>query len=285
MINILLATVALSLFNTNTASTQYTLSCPQSAFAALKRMPELKYSCDGLPNEWDEKILQHPPRVAAIKELMAKLASFSNANWWQADTEDLNVCDFTRKPRTLTSAQRRDFLRGDYVFWLFGDERIRLVLIPDPCYQTEYGGANAFLLHRKGDRVYVSEAIDGYFSRADNSVNIAFAKLNTEDIIEISTGSGGLNPTLTNYYFTIDPATNKAVPKNLFVGEHSPTNQITSAMLFEDWHGASTPLVIIRRNTLALSFRIYEDDEDGKIEDNGRKLKQTILRWNGKMYR
>ena len=285
MIDILLATVALSLFNTNTASTQYTLSCPQPAFAALKRMPELKYSCDGLPNEWDEKSLQHPPRVAAIKDLMSRLSHFSNAAWWQADTEDLNVCDFTRKPRTLTSAQRQNFLHGDYVFWLFGDERIRLVLVPDPCYQTEYGGANAFLLHRKADRVYVTQALDGYFSRADNSVNIAFAKLNSEDIIEISTGSGGLNPTLTNYYFTIDPATNKAVPKNIFMGEHGPTNQITSAMLFEDWHGANAPLVVIRRNTLAPSFRIYEEDENGKIEDNGRKLKQTILRWNGKMYR
>ena len=79
------------------------------------------------------------------------------------------------------------------------------MLIPDPCYQTEYGGANAFLLYRKGGRVFVTQVLDGYFSRADNSIGLDFAKLNSQEIIEISTGSGGLNPSLTNYYFAIDP--------------------------------------------------------------------------------
>src|SRR5215212_4546478 len=133
MINILLATFLLGSFN---PPAQYPLVCTQSVFSILRPMPKLDYSCEGLPNDWDERALKDPSRVAAIKSLMAKLSSFSHANWWQADTLDLNVCDFVRKPRTLTTAQRRDFLRGDYVFWLFGDERIRLVLIPDPCYQT-----------------------------------------------------------------------------------------------------------------------------------------------------
>ena len=265
MIHILLVTI---LFGPLNPSAQ---ACKQSVLPVLKPMPELEYSCDEFPNDWDEKNLKHPARVAAIKNLMAQLSSYSNAGWWQASIADLNRCDLAGK--------------DEYVQWLFGDSRIRLVLIPDPCYQTGYGGSNAFLLYRHGTRVSVTQALDGYFSRADNSVNIAFAKLNGEDIVEISTGSGGLNPTLTNYYFAIDPGTNTVVPKNLFKGENGPTNRITSAMLFEDQHGANAPLVIIRRQTFARSFRIYEEDPDGKLEDNGRKLTQTVLRWNGKIYR
>ncbi len=260
------------------------ITCKQSVFPVVKPMPELEYSCDGLPNDWDETVLKHPARVAAIKNLMSQLSSFSNAGWWQAGTSDLNVCDFAGKPGALTAEQRRGF-RNDYVQWLFGDSRIRLVLIPDPCYQTGYGGSNAFLLHRKGDRVFVSQALDGYFSRADNSVSLRVAKLNAEEIIEVSTGSGGLNPTLTNYYFAIDPNSNNAVPKKLFKGEHGPTNEITSTMLFGNVPAAIAPLNIIRGQTLARSFSIYEEDPDGKVEDNGRKLARTILRWNGKMYR
>jgi hypothetical protein len=248
------------------------LTCKQSVLPVLKPMPQLEYPCDESANAWDEKILKDPARVAAIKSLMTQLSSFSNAAWWQASTNDLNACDAAGKE--------------DYVQWLFGSSRIRLVLIPDPCYQTEYGGSNAFLLHRKGDRVFVTQALDGYFSRADNSVGIAFAKFRGEDIVEVSTGSGGLNPTLTNYYFRIDPKTNQAIPENLFKGEHGPTNEITSAMLFGDSWGFAAPLRVIRAGgTLAPSFTIYEDDENGRVDDNGRKLSRRILRWNGKMYR
>ena len=126
--------------------------------------------------------------------------------------------------------------------------------------------------------------LDGYFSRADNSVSLAFATLHAQEIIEIATGSGGLTPSLTNYYFVIDPRTNHAVPKNLFSGEHGPTNEISSAMLFGATP-ASEPLKIVRGNTLARSFSIYNDDANGKIEDNGRTLSRKILRWNGKLYR
>ena len=242
------------------------VACKQSLIPVLRPTPKLDYPC--FQNDWDEKNLKDPARVAAIKKFISQLASFSDAAWWQARVSDLNACDSAGKE--------------DYVQWLFGNNRIRLVLIPDPCYQTEYGGSNAFLLYHKGDRVYVSQALDGYFSRADNSVDIAFARLNGEDIIEVSTGSGGLNPTLTNYYFVIDPITNTAVPKKLFKG---PTHQITSAMLFDNVRGAAAPLNVIRRGTLAPSFSIYEENEHGRIDDNGRKLSRTILRWNGKMYR
>jgi hypothetical protein len=248
----------------------------------LKPRPKLNYQCDEQLNAWDEKILKLPARVAAIKSLVAELSSFTEPAWWAADVVDLGVCDFAGKPGTLTRDQRRSFVDGEYLFWLFGNDRIRLALIPDPCYQTEYGGANAFLLYSNGGRVAVTQVLDGFFSRADNPINLAFAKLNGEQIIEVSTWSGGLNPSLTNYYFTIDPKTNHAVPKNLFKSDHGPTNEISSAMLFNE---TSAPLKIVRGQTLAPSFSIYIDDANGKIDDNGRTLSRKILRWNGKMYR
>src|SRR5678810_59509 len=96
------------------------ITCRQSVLPVVKPMPQLAYSCDGLPNDWDEKNLKEPARVAAIKQFISQLATFSNAAWWQVSTNDLNACDSAGK--------------SDYVQWLFGDNRIRLVLIPDPCY-------------------------------------------------------------------------------------------------------------------------------------------------------
>ena len=260
------------------------LVCKRGVLAALKAKPELNYECDGEVNDWDEKILKLPARVTAIKSLIAELSSFSDNEWWAADTVDLSVCDFAEKSGALTPDQSHSFRDGEYLFWLFGHDRIRLALIPDPCYQTQYGGSNAFLLYRNGPRIVVTQVLDGYFSRADNSVSLAFAKLGGEEIIEIATGSGGLTPSLTNYYFVIDPRTNHAVPKNLFSGDHGPTNEISSAMLFGGTP-ASEPLKIVRGNTLARSFSVYNDDANGKIEDNGRTLSRKTLRWNGKLYR
>lgn len=263
------------------------LVCKRSVLTALKPQPELNYECGAQSNDWDEKILKLPARVTAIKALMSELSSFSDVAWWAADPVDLSVCDFTQKPGALTAEQRRDFFQGDYLFWLFGNDRIRLMLIPDPCYQTEYGGSNAFLLYRNGGKevgkVTVSQVLDGYFSRADNSVGLAFARLNSEEIIEVSTGSGGLNPSLTNYYFAIDPRTNQAVPKNLFRDEHGPTNQVSSAMLLEA--SGSEPLKVVRGTSLAPSFVVYVDSEKGRINDGGRTLSRKILRWNGNVYR
>ena len=261
------------------------LVCKRSALTALKPKPELSYPCDEQANDYDEKTLKLPARLAAIKTLMSQLSSFSDSAWWATDIVDLGVCDYTKKPGVLTRDERKSFLGDDYLFWLFGNDQIRLALISDPCYQTEYGGSNAFVLYRNGGRVFVTQVLDGYFSRADNSVNIGFAKLNAQDIVEISTGSGGLTPTLTNYYFVIDPKTNQVVPKNFFKGDHGPTNQISSAMLFNDVRAAATPLKVIQGQSLARSFTIYVDDANGKIDDNGRTLTRKTLRWNGNVYR
>jgi hypothetical protein len=259
------------------------LACKRPALAALKPMPELSYPCDEQLNDYDEKTLKLPARLAAIKTLISQLSAYSDSAWWTTDIVDLSVCDYTEKPGLLTPDQRQSFLDGEYVFWLFGNDHIRLALIPDPCYQTEYGGSSAFVLYRNARRVVVTQVLDGYFSRADNSVSIAFAKLNAQEIVEISTGTGGLTPSLTNYYFVIDPETNQAVPKNLFKGDRGPTNQISSAMLLSEMR--ATPLKVIQGQSLATSFFIYADDANGKIDDNGRTLSRKILRWNGKVYR
>lgn len=278
----IVATLVLTIINVSVAQQ---LVCKKSTLAALKPKPELSYPCNDQLNDYDEKTLKLPARFAAIKTLMSQLSSFSDPAWWATDIVDLGVCDYTQKPGRLTSDQRHGFLGDDYLFWLFGNDQIRLALIPDPCYQTEYGGSNAFVLYRNARRVFVTQVLDGYFSRADNSVNLRVAKLNAQEIVEISTGSGGLTPTLTNYYFAIDSKTNQAVPKNFFKGDHGPTNQISSAMLFNEVRAAATPLKVIQGQSLARSFIIYVDDPDGKIDDNGRTLSRRVLRWNGNIYR
>jgi hypothetical protein len=257
------------------------LVCKRPVLAALKRKLELSYPCDDQANDYDEKTLKLPARLAAIKSLMSELTSFSDPAWWAADIIDLSVCDYTQKPGVLTPDERHAFLGDDYLFWLFGNTHIRLALIPDPCYQTQYGGSNAFVLYRNGSRVSVTQVLDGYFSRADNSVNIAFVKLNAQEIVEISTGTGGLTPSLTNYYFVIDSKTNQAVAKNFFSGDRGPTNQISSAMLLSV---PAAPLKVIQGQTLARSFTIYVDDANGKIDDNGRTLSRKVLRWNGHVF-
>jgi hypothetical protein len=283
----IVATLVLTVINFSFAQrpSNPTLVCKRPALAALKPKPELRYPCDAQLNDYDEKTLKLPARVAAIKTLMSQLSSLSDPPWWSTDIVDLGVCDYTQKPGRLTPDQRHGFLSDDYLFWLFGNDKIRLALIPDPCYQTEYGGSNAFVLYRKAGRIFVTQVLDGYFSRADNSVNLRVAKPNAQEIVEISTGSGGLTPTLTNYYFVIDPKTNQAVPKNLFKGDHGPTNQISSAMLFNEVRAAATPLKVIQGQSLARSFIIYVDDANGKIDDNGRTFSRKILRWNGIVYR
>ena len=55
------------------------LVCKQPVLAALKPMPELSYQCNEQLNDYDEKILKLPERVAAIKTLMSELASFNDA--------------------------------------------------------------------------------------------------------------------------------------------------------------------------------------------------------------
>ena len=113
--------------------------------------------------------------------------------------------------------------------------------------------------------------------------------MNGRQIIEISTGTGGLHPSVTNYYFVINPKTNKAVPKKLFKGDKGLTNEVTSDLLMSEPENLDLPkdageLNIIRGHKLAPEFSIYAEDDAGKIESPRGKMTRTILKWNGRFY-
>jgi len=89
--------------------------------------------------------------------------------------------------------------------------------------------------------------------------------------------------------FVIDPKTNKAVPKRIFKDGKKLTNEIYSAMLMNEpadvgLSKSAEALKIFNGNRLALSFSVYEEDERGKIDDNDRKLRRIVYRWNGRFY-
>jgi hypothetical protein len=257
--------------------------CNQTTAAAFKPLPKLVYECPDGANDSDDAILKLPQRLTAINDLVKELAGFTSPAWWQASVDNLNACAFKESVGELTNDQKDAWRRGDYRFQLFGDHEVRLALIDDPCYQTGYNGSNAFLMVRRGARVFVTQVLNGYYSRVDNSVGIDFANLNGRQLIEISTANS-MPPSLVYYYFVIDPKTNQAVPKNLFKEGGKLTNQISSAMLLGD---SKTPpeLKIIRRHALNPTFSAYQDSERGTmIDDSGRTLRRIVYRWNGRFY-
>jgi len=258
--------------------------CRPDVFAALRPLPKLSYNCPEELNDSDEKILKLPERATAIKSLEAELASLTDAAWWQASVDDMNACELHGGAGELTDEERWKLKAGDYISRLFGDHQIRLVLADDPCYQTGYSGSNAFLLYRAGAKVFVSQVLDGYYSRIDSSVRLDFANLNGQTLIEISTANN-MPPAFTNYYFVIDRKTNRAVPKKIFKIGGRLTNKISSAILFSE-HGRNDEpqKTVVRRNHLAPAFRVYLDNYRGKIHDNDRHLQMIIYRWNGRFY-
>jgi len=265
------------------------MTCKPSALAAFKPLPKLKYGCTDDPTESDEKLLKRPERQQAIKILERRLERFTNPAWWQAIVDDLNLCELHRKPGVLSKDEQERVRIGDYPLDLFGNHSLRLALLPDPCYQTGYGGSNAFLLYRQAGGVFVTEVFDGFFSRAANPMGMDVGDLMGQKVIEISTSTGGLHPSVTNYYFVIDPKTHKAVPKKIFRGDKSPTNEISSDLLMADPADLGLPidateLNIIRGHKLAPSFSIYAEDEEGEIESPRGKMKRSVLRWNGRIY-
>lgn len=255
--------------------------CTTGALSALKPMPELTYACDQSLTDFDEKMLKTSDRLKAIRAVTSALRGLTDANWWTAKVSELNACDIRRSPGELSDEQAEDYQSGNYFMRLFGDETVRLVVISDPCYQTGFGGSNLFLLHRVGNQVRVTQAIDGYYSRADRSVGLNFANLEAERLIEISTGTGGLQPYLTNYYFTIDPNTKQLGPKYLFRLGRRTSNKITSAAVLS---GDADELRIIVNGRLAPRFNAYGDDANGRLDDNGRTLTRKVFRWNGRFY-
>ncbi|HKO97234.1 MAG TPA: hypothetical protein VJU86_09595 [Pyrinomonadaceae bacterium] len=254
--------------------------------SALRPIPELNYECADGQNDFDEKLLKRPVRRAAITKLIRSLESLNNESWWQTSVADLNACDFRKDVGTLTDDESQRFRDGEYQTKLFGNDRFRLVVISDPCYQTGYGGSSLFLLHRTAGRVFASLVIDGYYTRADNSVGLAFAEIKGQEIIEISTGTGGLHPYLTNHYFIIDPRTKCAVPRNLFKVGRILTNKITSAALLSEPDDSRYPseLKVIIDKKLAPVFSAYVESERETNDEDGRHVSRRIYRWNGRYY-
>ena len=193
------------------------IACRNETFAAFKPLPELTYECPpDVTNEYDDSILKSPERIKAINSLTRELESFTQPDWWETAVADLNVCGIHGKPGVLSAEERDQFTSVEYQAGLMGNNRIRLVLTPDPCYQTHFNGADAFLLYRNGSLVYVTQALDGYYSRLANSVSLKFLRVNSQQVIEIETVNiSGMRPDASSSYFVIDAATSKAVPVKL----------------------------------------------------------------------
>jgi hypothetical protein len=260
--------------------------CRAATLASFKPLPKLRYRCAADLTESDEKILKQPSRIRAIKALELSLASFNSPGWWQASVAELKACELRRKPRAR--GQEGPESSSDLSYDLLGDHSLRLALLPDPCYQTGYSGSNAFLLYRKGGQTFVTQVLDGFYSRADSPVGLDFAALDGQKLVEISTGTGGWHPSITNYYFVIDPTTNRAVAKKLFKGDKGLTNEISSGLLMGEPEEFNLPkdgaeLSIIRQHKLAPSFSLYAEDSEGKIAATNGKMTRTVLR-NGRFY-
>lgn len=263
-------------------------ACKQQAFAAFKPLPKMEYDCPEGLNESDDKILKLPERTRAIRGVVKELEAFTNPAWWHADVDDLNACKVHGSPGALTEEEKQKWKGLEYSFDLVGDRQFRLALLADPCYQAAYSGSNVFLLYRKNSQVFVTQVLDGYYSRVDNSVGVGMAMMNGRQLIEISTANS-FPPEYTYYYFVIDPKTNKAEPARIFKEAKGFTNQIYSDMLMSEPADLGLPksageLQIMNGKRLAPSFSAYEEDERGKIDANGRKLRRIVYRWNGRFY-
>jgi len=263
--------------------------CTAKALAASKPLPQLVYECPADVTDFDEGILKRQARISELKKLAAELKSFTCPAWWQTSISDLNFCEIHGTTGELTPEEKEKFrMGGDFAHRLFGDDRFRLIIVFDPCYQTGFNGSNLFLLYRSQEKVFVTQLIDGYFSRIENSIDMNVGWLGTQPIIEIGTGNS-MPPTFINYYFTIDPKTNKAVPKKLFKERRKFTNEIRSAMLLDESANLGLPpgsdiLQVVRNKTLVKSFSTFVEDEHGKIESSGGKMRRTVYRWNGRFY-
>lgn len=261
--------------------------CSEKAFAAVRPLPKLAYECSESLIDSDSRILRLPRRRAAVARVVETLRSFTNPVWWETGLAELNACELHGAAGELSEEEKARWRTGDLFLWLFGDEQTRLVLIADPCYQTGFNGANAFVLHWRDGRVFVTQVLDGYYSRADNSVGINFANLKGQRIIEVTTGNS-MPPSLVSYFFSIDRS-GRATPKRIFRTDRRLTNEIYSAMLMADPRDLNLPagadeLNIIRNRRLTPRFSAYEEHERGPIDAHGRKLRRVVYRWNGRFY-
>jgi len=270
-------------------SIPFAAQCTAKALAATRSLPQLAYECPADLNDSDESILKLPVRLEGLRKVTAELESFTDPAWWQTDIRELNFCEIHGSPGELTPEEKDKFrIGGDYDHRLFGDERFRMLIAFDPCYQTGFNGSNLFLLYRPQGKVFVTQLMDGFYTRIENSIEMNVGWLGAQPIIEIITGNS-MPPRSVNYYFTIDPKTNRAIPKNLFREGKRLTNEIHSALLFAEPVPLGLPpdanmLKIIKNKALVKSFSTFEDDERGAIDNLGQKLRRVVYRWNGRFY-
>lgn len=262
-------------------------SCKQAAFEAIRTLPKFAYECPPDLNDSAEQILKSPERVAALNNVLQQLKSFNDPAWWDADVNDLTVCEFHGQVGRLSTDERAQMRQGDYHFSLFGNHHIRLVLLLDPCYQTGYNGSVGFLLNRVGNKTFVTTVLEGYYSRVDNSVGIDFAKVNGEEIIEITTANN-MPPAIRNYYYSINPRTHQAVARNLFKDGKKLTNEISSEMILGEPTEMGLPAnavdtIVMHQGRLRRNVTVYEE---AYVEgnDQGRKLRRKTFRWNGRVF-
>ncbi|HZE71972.1 MAG TPA: hypothetical protein VE135_20875 [Pyrinomonadaceae bacterium] len=194
-----------------------TVVCKSDVFAVAKPLPQLTYQCPAnATSDSDDIILKSPDRLKAIDRVIQELRSFTGSRWWDSPVTDLNVCYLHGSVGTLSADEVDQLGSSEYQASLLGDNRLRLVVLADPCYQTSYNGANAFILYRKGQKVYVTQVLDGYYSRLGKSIFLHVLYTHAGPSIRIETANiSGMQPETLNYYFVIDKVTNKAVPRKL----------------------------------------------------------------------
>jgi hypothetical protein len=256
------------------------LRCTRAALAALKPIPQFDYECA----ERDEDNLKTPERQAALKDYLSELESaFDDAAWWAAPVADLNVCSIIHEGRAMTARERQDFRGNNDEINLYGDGSTRLVVVADPCIKYSYGTLNAYVLQRADRRVYATQVLDAFYTRADNSVRMRLAARNGERLMIIERGlvDGMMPPQvrMTWAVYAINPRTRRAVPRKIFKENGRLSNELTwDAPPFEDEEAAAR-------------WRAPEIERDGRLLPRfhlyypykGRLGRDTYV-WNGRYY-
>ena len=153
----------------------------------------------------------------------------------------------------------------------------------DPCVKYSYITRNAFVLQRAGGRVYATQVLDAFYTRADPGVSAELARQNGETLVVVETdlADGFMPPSLSGTYsvYAIDRRSHHAVPRNLFMDRGTLTNEfqygqylLDDEELAKQWHAPE----LVRNGRLLPQFYVYT------LDDN--KFTRDAYAWNGKYY-